>query len=89
MLRPSASRVLHTVCKSAVAQAAQAIQSERRAGPVSTQALATKIVVLLNSCWSRSGSWQGHTIPYANKGSCGVNFILTNKYWGMGGRCAR
>ena len=48
MLRPSPARVLHTVCKAPVAQPAQAIESERRAGPVSTQAFATKIVVRLD-----------------------------------------
>jgi len=42
-----------------------------------------------NDCWSRSGSWQGHGIPYAAAGSCGVNLPATNKYWAMGARCAR
>ena len=35
--------------------------------------------------WSKSGSWQGHEIPYANN-------LVTNafhKYWATGGRCAR
>ena len=42
-----------------------------------------------NNCWSRSGSWQGHPIPFASAGNCGVNVPATNKYWAMGGRCAR
>ena len=41
-----------------------------------------------NDCWSRAGSWQGHGIPYTSAG-CGVNVAATNKYWAMGGRCAR
>ncbi len=42
-----------------------------------------------NNCWSRSGSWQGHPIPFSGAGSCGVNVLGTNKYWAQGGRCAR
>ena len=34
--------------------------------------------------WSKSGSWQGHQIPY---GALSTN--ATNKYWATGGRCAR
>jgi hypothetical protein len=42
------------------------------------------------NCWSRGGSWQGHPIPFNNTyNSCGVNVPATNKYWAMGGRCAR
>lgn len=36
--------------------------------------------------WSKSGSWQGHEIPYGNHN------LVTNafhKYWATGGRCAR
>ncbi len=38
--------------------------------------------------WSRSGSWQGHNIPWSPPGSW-LNVLATNKYWAMGGRCAR
>jgi hypothetical protein len=38
--------------------------------------------------WSRSGSWQGHGIPFTAAGSW-LNAAATNKYWAMGGRCAR
>jgi hypothetical protein len=38
--------------------------------------------------WSRSGSWQGHQIPYTAVGG-NINPPATNKYWAMGGRCAR
>jgi hypothetical protein len=34
--------------------------------------------------WHRGGSWQGHEIT----ASSGYNFIATNKYIAMGGRCA-
>lgn len=34
--------------------------------------------------WSKSGSWQGHQIPY---GALSTN--ATNKSWATGGRCAR
>ncbi len=35
--------------------------------------------------WSRSGSWQGHPIPWPGR----VNVPSYYKYWAMGGRCAR
>jgi hypothetical protein len=38
--------------------------------------------------WSRSGSWQGHTIPWSPKGSW-LNVPASYKYWAMGGRCTR
>ena len=38
--------------------------------------------------WTRSGSWQGHPIPWSPVGS-ETNFPAHNKYWAMGGRCAR
>jgi formylglycine-generating enzyme required for sulfatase activity len=38
--------------------------------------------------WSRSGSWQGHGIPYTSAGSW-IDLPATNKYWALGGRCAR
>jgi hypothetical protein len=41
-----------------------------------------------NVYWSRSGSWQGHNIPFTGAGSW-INPAATNKYWAMGGRCAR
>ena len=37
-----------------------------------------------NAEWSKSGSWQGHSIPYPN-----IAPKATNKYWATGGRCAR
>ncbi len=37
-----------------------------------------------NVYWSQSGSWQGHGIPFSL-----INPAATNKYWAMGGRCAR
>lgn len=36
--------------------------------------------------WSRSGSWQGHTIPWKPKKSW-LEVPATYKYWAMGGRC--
>jgi formylglycine-generating enzyme required for sulfatase activity len=36
--------------------------------------------------WSKSGSWQGHQIPWPNADASG---LVTNKYWAAGGRCAR
>jgi hypothetical protein len=36
--------------------------------------------------WSRSGSWQGHTIPWTPKGSW-LEVPSSYKYWAMGGRC--
>ncbi len=41
-----------------------------------------------NAFWTRSGSWQGHTIPWTTPGN-ETNFNASNKYWAMGGRCAR
>jgi hypothetical protein len=41
-----------------------------------------------NAHWSRSGSWQGHTIPWTGKQSW-LEVSATYKYWAMGGRCAR
>ncbi len=41
-----------------------------------------------NVYWSRGGSWQGHGIPFTGVGS-NINPPATNKYWAMGGRCAR
>ncbi|HEY8077686.1 MAG TPA: hypothetical protein VIF62_26350 [Labilithrix sp.] len=41
-----------------------------------------------NAHWSRSGSWQGHNIPWSAKGTFNT-FAASNKYWAMGGRCAR
>jgi formylglycine-generating enzyme required for sulfatase activity len=41
-----------------------------------------------NVYWSRSGSWQGHAIPFTAAGVWS-NFPATNKYWATGGRCAR
>jgi hypothetical protein len=38
--------------------------------------------------WSRNGSWQGHTIPWTAPGTFG-QFPAHDKYWAMGGRCAR
>ena len=38
-----------------------------------------------NTQWSRSGSWQGHPIPWPGR----VNVPSYYKYWAMGGRCAR
>ena len=38
--------------------------------------------------WSRSGSWQGHTIPWSPKGSW-LNVPANYKYWAMGGHCTR
>jgi formylglycine-generating enzyme required for sulfatase activity len=38
--------------------------------------------------WTRSGSWQGHPIPWSAPGN-ETNFPVHNKYWAMGGRCAR
>ena len=38
--------------------------------------------------WTRSGSWQGHPIPWSAPGS-ETNFGAHYKYWAMGGRCAR
>jgi hypothetical protein len=38
--------------------------------------------------WSRSGSWQGHNIPYTTAGTW-IDLPATNKYWALGGRCAR
>ncbi|CAN5924358.1 hypothetical protein BH11MYX4_BH11MYX4_00450 [soil metagenome] len=35
--------------------------------------------------WSKSGSWQGHAIPYGNA----LVTSASNKYWATGGRCAR
>jgi formylglycine-generating enzyme required for sulfatase activity len=34
--------------------------------------------------WSKSGSWQGHSIPFNT-----INPTSKNKYWATGGRCAR
>lgn len=34
--------------------------------------------------WSKTGSWQGHAIPFN-----GGNRPAANKYWATGGRCAR
>jgi hypothetical protein len=39
-----------------------------------------------NVYWSRSGSWQGHGIPY---GATATARPAIYKYWAMGGRCAR
>jgi hypothetical protein len=41
-----------------------------------------------NAYWSRSGSWQGHDIPWTPKGSW-LNVPASYKYWAMGGRCTR
>ncbi len=41
-----------------------------------------------NVYWSRSGSWQGHGIPFTPV-NMNINPPATNKYWAMGGRCAR
>lgn len=34
--------------------------------------------------WTKSGTWQGHTIPYTVQ-----NWNRLSKYWATGGRCAR
>jgi len=39
-----------------------------------------------NAHWSRSGSWQGHDIPWTAKGNW-LGVPATYKYWAMGGRC--
>jgi formylglycine-generating enzyme required for sulfatase activity len=41
-------------------------------------------IIGTNANWSKSGSWQGHPIPYTN-----ITIPATNKYWATGGRCAR
>jgi sulfatase modifying factor 1 len=59
------------------------------AGPLGHQDLAGGVfqfeeIVGTTVNWSKSGSWQGHPIPYSN-----INPPATNKYWATGGRCAR
>jgi len=39
-----------------------------------------------NAHWSRSGSWQGHTVPWTAKKSW-LEVPASYKYWAMGGRC--
>jgi hypothetical protein len=41
-----------------------------------------------NANWSRSGSWQGHTIPWTAKKTW-LEVPASYKYWAMGGRCTR
>jgi formylglycine-generating enzyme required for sulfatase activity len=41
-------------------------------------------IVGTSANWSKSGSWQGHPIPYPT-----ASFPGSNKYWATGGRCAR
>jgi len=60
------------------------------AGPMGHQDLGGsvfnfQIITGSNVQWSKSGSWQGHVIPYGNS----LVTPASNKYWATGGRCAR
>ncbi len=59
------------------------------AGPLGHQDLAGGVfqyeeILGTTANWSKSGSWQGHPIPYPAS-----SFPASNKYWATGGRCAR
>jgi hypothetical protein len=41
-----------------------------------------------NAHWSRSGSWQGHNIPWTSPQTW-LEVPASYKYWAMGGRCTR
>ena len=58
----------------------QATASQKDVGKGTTVTVANAPVVR----WHRGGSWQGHKV----QASSGFNFVATNRYIAMGGRCA-